>query len=97
MYIAVAYDVVCDRRRARLAKKLLDFLPRVQKSVFEGNLPPLRFPALERTILKEVDLAEDSVRIYHLCRACRDRVVGHGRISAGAVGGDAAADEVFDK
>ena len=96
MYLVVAYDVVSDRRRARLARKLLDFLPRLQKSVFEGELPERRLPALMRVIAANVALEEDSVRVYHLCSGCRRQVEGIGATRASAVDSEDAFDEILD-
>ncbi len=79
MYVVVAYDVVSDRRRAKLAKRLIDFLPRVQKSVFEGEIPDHRFRALEEVLQDGIDPKTDSVRIYHLCRRCWGSVLEIGR------------------
>lgn len=70
MYLVVCYDVVEDRRRARLLRRLKGFLPHVQKSVFEGELADARVPALREMILREIDPAVDTVRIYHLCGRC---------------------------
>ncbi len=79
MYLVVAYDVVSDRRRARLARKLVDFLPRVQKSVFEGEIPDRRFADLERVLADGIDPEVDSVRVYHLCNRCWGTVLELGR------------------
>ena len=78
--MVVCYDVVSDRRRARLLKKMKGFLPHVQKSVFEGELSEKRLEEMRRMIKKELDLSEDSVRIYHLCKRCipATEVVGVG-------------------
>ncbi|GIW95116.1 MAG: CRISPR-associated endoribonuclease Cas2 [Pirellulaceae bacterium] len=70
MYIVVAYDVVLDRRRTRLAKRLKGFLQHVQKSVFEGDIAEERLEELRAIIWNEIDPSEDSVRIYHLCQRC---------------------------
>ncbi len=70
MYVVVAYDVVSDRRRARLLKKMKGFLPHVQKSVFEGEVTEARLQQLRHMILEEIDPTEDSVRIYRLCQRC---------------------------
>ena len=75
MYVVVAYDVTDDRRRRRLAKRLIDFLPRVQRSVFEGELPDRRLPQLERVLRDGIDPEVDSVRVYRLCRRCREVVI----------------------
>lgn len=74
MYIVVSYDIVCDRRRARLAKRLVARLHRVQKSVFEGEVSDAAFDAIQRDVRHEIDATEDSVRVYHLCRGCERNV-----------------------
>jgi CRISPR-associated protein Cas2 len=70
VYLVVCYDVVSDRRRARLLRRLKGFLPHVQKSVFEGELDDAQVVALWRMIQEEIDPAEDTVRLYHLCGRC---------------------------
>lgn len=70
MHVIVAYDIPVDRRRNRLSRGLEGFLVRVQKSVFEGELPDQRLEALYELIDTEIDPDEDSVRIYRLCRRC---------------------------
>ena len=91
MYVVVAYDVVSDRRRARLARKLIDYLPRVQKSVFEGEIPDHRFRSLEKLLQDSIDPDTDSVRIYHLCSRCWGSVLEIGR---GTLPMDTEDDEV---
>ena len=71
MYLVVCYDVVSDKRRRRLFGRLQAFLRPVQKSVFEGELPPRRYPELERLVKGVIDMETDCVRIYQLCRGCR--------------------------
>lgn len=71
MYLVVCYDIVGDRRRARLFKRMKGFLPRVQKSVFEGEIPGERVEELREMIMKEIDPNEDTVRLYHLCGRCQ--------------------------
>ncbi len=78
VYVVVAYDIVEDRTRARLAKRLLDFLPRVQKSVFEGPVPVRRLPSLEHCCSDLIDPETDSVRIYKLCAGCVPRIATAG-------------------
>ena len=70
MFLVVCYDIVDDRRRSRLYKKMKDFLPRVQKSVFEGPISETRYFALLDIIKKEIDHQTDTVRIYQLCKKC---------------------------
>lgn len=70
LYLVVCYDIVEDRRRNRLMRKMRECLSHVQKSVFEGELPDDRLEALRQTVLDEIDPAQDTVRIYHLCARC---------------------------
>jgi CRISPR-associated protein Cas2 len=70
VYLVVCYDVVGDRRRARLLRRMKGFLPHVQKSVFEGEIDDARVVKMRRMILEEIDPREDTVRIYHLCNRC---------------------------
>ncbi len=70
MYVIVCYDVVCDRRRARLLKRLKGYLPHVQKSVFEGEIADARLVELRRRIFDTIDPVEDTVRIYQQCGRC---------------------------
>jgi CRISPR-associated protein Cas2 len=70
VYVVVCYDVVSDRRRARLCQRLKGYLAHVQKSVFEGELSDARLVALREMIRRQTDPAEDTVRVYHLCGRC---------------------------
>ncbi len=70
MFIIVSYDVVDDRRRAKLAKVLLDYGERVQKSVFECRLDDRLYLKMKKNIESLIDQEEDSVRYYFLCGRC---------------------------
>jgi CRISPR-associated protein Cas2 len=70
MYVVVCYDVVSDRRRARLLRKLKAILPHVQKSVFEGELNDRQLVEIRQAVLTIVDPREDTVRIYQQCARC---------------------------
>lgn len=75
MFVGICYDVADDRRRARVAATLKDFGRRAQRSVFEADLSQERFERLVRRLHRYVEPEEDSVRMYRLCEACRDRIV----------------------
>lgn len=70
MHLIVCYDIVEDRRRGRVARKLRGFLSRVQKSVFEGELSDDRLESMREMLLEEIDLATDMVHIFTLCARC---------------------------
>jgi CRISPR-associated protein Cas2 len=71
MHLIVCYDIVSDRRRGRLMRRLREHLTRVQKSVFEGPLDEERLVRLRAMIMEEIDPVEDTVRVYHLCGRCQ--------------------------
>ncbi len=74
MFLVVSYDIVDDRRRLRLAKVLVNYGHRVQKSVFECDLDDGRFLALKKAVDRLIDHEEDSVRYYSVCRRCRQNI-----------------------
>ena len=66
----VAYDVVCDKRRARLAKTLCGFGLRRQKSVFECWLDDAGTCGMMKKLKRLIDETEDSVAVYTMCDVC---------------------------
>jgi CRISPR-associated protein Cas2 len=77
MEVLVAYDVSTDtaagrRRLRRVAKVCEGHGQRVQKSVFECILNAVEMEQLRHRLRREIDLDEDSLRIYRL-REPRDR------------------------
>ena len=76
--LLIAYDISDNRRRTRVAKALLRFGPRVQRSVFLAR----RGSAAEiAKLLRPLLDPGDDVRIQPLCATCAERaiVLGHGR------------------
>jgi len=82
MFIVVAYDIVDDSKRNRLAKILCNFGERVQKSVFECEIEDQQYLRMRAAIEKEIDPEWDSVRYYFLCKRCKGniRVSGLGAV-----------------
>ena len=78
MFVLVSYDVVSNDRRNRLAKLLLDYGVRVQKSVFECELDPPQYEALTARVERIIDRRTDRVRYWRLCALCRGRVEAYG-------------------
>lgn len=71
MEILVTYDVSTEtpagrRRLRRVATVCLGFGQRVQKSVFECRVSEAQLEELEHRLRKEIEEAEDSLRIYRL-------------------------------
>ncbi|MCD6389289.1 MAG: CRISPR-associated endonuclease Cas2 [Desulfobulbaceae bacterium] len=71
MIYLVVYDIVDDRKRAKIAGLLKDYGFRVQKSVYECRLEAGRFRELRERLGKFVDCREDSIIMYPLCADCR--------------------------
>ena len=75
MRYLISYDIVQNRRRARLAKVLEGHGARVQDSVFEADLGEEDLARLLRRLGRLMDENEDSLRVYPLCRACAGKVM----------------------
>ena len=78
MLTIVSYDIIDNKQRTKLAKKLLDFGMRVQYSVFECNLTNKQIEEMKKQALKFVDPEKDSFRIYRLCDQCIKRIESFG-------------------
>ncbi len=78
-FALISYDISDNRRRNKVAKYLLDYGQRVQYSVFEVSekreIIEVMFSHLQTLIAPE----EDSIRMYIICRACRDEIITIGR------------------
>jgi CRISPR-associated protein Cas2 len=70
MFVVVAYDIVDDRKRLRVAKLMKQYGVRVQKSVFECILDDRRYLKMKAEIEKLIDWEDDGVRYYILCAGC---------------------------
>lgn len=83
MRIIVCYDVNTEtregrRRLRRVARVCESAGQRVQKSVFECQVDLAQMEELERRLLKEIDLAQDNLRLYRMpdTRGCEVREYG---------------------
>lgn len=74
----VSYDIVCDKRRRRIAELLGDYGGRVQKSVFECILEKQSLTQLTRKLAGMIDEKEDSILIYLVCNACFQKNIALG-------------------
>jgi len=78
MFLVVSYDIVDDKRRTKIAEILKDYGTRVQYSVFECELSKKVLKKMIKELLKYVRVEEDSLRLYRLCRECRDNIKTYG-------------------
>jgi CRISPR-associated protein Cas2 len=74
MFIAIAYDIPDNKRRTRLYKTLQRFGSAVQYSVFECELTPVQYEAMQTAVERVVNPKDDRVRYYELCEGCRRRI-----------------------
>ena len=80
MFLLVTYDVSTveeksgARRLRRVAKACVSYGTRVQKSVFEMQLGQKEWAELRARLLAEIDLEQDSLRIYFIDQSSKDRI-----------------------
>ncbi len=65
MYLIVVYDIG-EKRVGKICKWMKRYLPRVQNSVFEGDLPESKFAAMKLGLVERMDISVDSVLIWVL-------------------------------
>lgn len=83
MLYLVSYDITDTPRRTKIATILDDFGDRVQYSVFECLIDRELLDKMMIRLQKVVNEAEDSIRIYALCRDCEKviKIIGQGKVS----------------
>ncbi len=74
MFWVMCYDIVDDKRRRKVMKKMEGYGRRVQYSVFECELSKEQLDRLERELNRLIDETEDHIRVYPLNRADVDRI-----------------------
>lgn len=77
----VSYDIPDDRRRTKVHAILSGFGAWTQYSLFECYLTRKEIVLLRGRLARVVALREDTIRLYALCDACRNRVevIGQGQ------------------
>ena len=65
MHIILAYDVG-EERVGRVCRYLRQYLPRVQNSVFEGDLTEAKLETMKAGLRKRLDLDADAVLVWVL-------------------------------
>jgi len=70
MNTVITYDIADNKRRTRLSKFLKEMGIRSQKSVFECRLDKREVQQIRYYCKDNLDLENDSVRIYRICSRC---------------------------
>lgn len=83
MNMIIAYDIADDKRLMRVAKVMLDYGVRVQKSIFEVEISPPVFRTLRERVEKIIVPEEDGVKYFPLCEKCAGTVeiIGQGQFT----------------
>lgn len=74
MKIVISYDISSDKRRTKIHSILKSYGQWMQYSLFECDLTDAQLVKLQGRLAKLIRPEEDSVRFYHLCGACAQRV-----------------------
>lgn len=79
MMVLVSYDVASSglggaRRLRRVARACQDYGQRVQYSVFECDVDPVKWTMLKARLIKEIDPQKDSLRFYFMGSNWKHRV-----------------------
>ena len=77
----VAYDVCEPKRLRKVAKVCEDFGARVEKSVFECDLPDELFQRLWLRLIEIIDEGEDAIIAYRICKSCVKQVESMGVVA----------------
>lgn len=84
MFLLITYDVSTRDERAgarrlrRVAKACTSYGIRVQKSVFEMQLGQKEWVELKARLLSEIDVEQDSLRVYYIDQSGKDKIEHHG-------------------
>lgn len=83
MNMIIAYDIADDKRLMRVAKVMLDYGVRVQKSIFEVQITPPVFRILKDRVERIIVPEEDGVKYFPLCEKCAGTVeiIGQGQFT----------------
>ena len=79
MFVLITYDVstidkIGQRRLRRVAKACQNYGQRVQYSVFECIVDPVKWEVLRQKLIDEIDPERDSLRFYFLGSNWKHRV-----------------------
>lgn len=74
----VCYDISCNSRRSKLARRLEACGERVQYSVFHVRMEGVKFEKLQRTLVQLMD-EDDELLFIPICKSCFAKAVRAGQ------------------
>ena len=69
-HVLIIYDIIHDKRRAKLAEFLNGYGYRVQKSCFEAIITKKLYKQILKELPRFYNREEDSIRVYRLNGGC---------------------------
>lgn len=84
-FVVAAYDISSTKKRNAVIKVLKSYGFRIQKSVFEAEIPKNRLDRLCASLTPLIDEDTDSIRIYAMTRDCFVWTIGDCGSPAAAV------------
>ncbi|MBI4766064.1 MAG: CRISPR-associated endonuclease Cas2 [Deltaproteobacteria bacterium] len=79
MITLITYDITDPKRLNAMRQFLKEFGLRTQKSVFECDIDEEAIRQIRFYCKDQLDLDNDSVRIYRICSRCINRVIISGQ------------------
>lgn len=79
MRVIVTYDIIDDKRRAKMHRFLRELGGNTQKSVFECEVVPEELQVIRNFARTRLNLALGKLRIYHICKSCYRRAEVQGK------------------
>ena len=73
MIYIIAYDIVDNKRRLRVAKTLESWGYRIQESVFQLRLDNATLARVRLSLAALISEGDDVIHIYPICSSCADR------------------------
>ena len=80
-FYIICYDTPSNKRRRKFSKYVVNYLIRVQESVFEGYLKKVKFNRLIKSLEKVVNEEEDSLRVYIMTESVKQKTIIFGQPS----------------
>lgn len=74
----VAYDIRDSKRLHRVAKVCSEYGFRVEYSLFECDLNDQHFETFWSRLTSQIDVSEDRLICYELCRHCAKKIITYG-------------------
>jgi CRISPR-associated protein Cas2 len=78
-FYIICYDTPSNKRRRKFSKFLVNYLIRVQESVFEGYLRRAKFRKLLHSLERVVDEDADSLRVYIMTESVHKKSIIFGK------------------